>query len=128
MRKIVFIVSALIYPLWGGSEGGLGGGSDVKSHSLEQNCLLCHREHQIPSAMIYRRYLMKFSAKDTIKNRMFDYLKKPSTKESIMPAPFFKKFSIKEPSDMNDTILKESIDSYIERFDVDKRIFVVPKK
>ena len=120
MAKIVFILLAFLYPLWGEQNG--------KSDSLERNCLQCHEEHQIPSAMIYRRYLMKFSAKDTIKKKMFDYLKKPSTKESIMPTPFFRKFSIKEPSDLNDTMLRELIDKYIGRFDVDKRIYVLPEK
>ncbi len=78
--------------------------------------------------MIYRRYLLKYSSTALIKEQIFSYLKRPSTEASIMPAPFFKKFSLKEPSKLDDKTLDKLIDEYIGLYDVSKKIYIVPEK
>ncbi len=97
-------------------------------HSLERNCLACHEAQQIPSEMIYRRYLMRYSSKKTIKEKMFAYLKHPSVEASIMPAPFFRKFPLKEASQLKKKELEALIEDYINHYDVDNRIVIMPKE
>ncbi len=89
---------------------------------LQKNCLACHREQQIPSELIYRRYLMKYSTHNNIKKQLLSYLKAPSPKTSIMPKQFFLKFPQKKALDLNETILKESIEAYLDYFDVRERL------
>ncbi len=96
-------------------------------HSLERNCLACHEAQQIPSEMIYSRYLMRYSSKKTIKAKMFAYLRHPSVKASIMPPPFFRKFPIKQATTLDDKRLKELIEAYIAHYDVDGKIIILPK-
>ncbi len=91
---------------------------------LQKDCLDCHALHSIPSEMIYRRYLMKYSSKDIIKQKIFDYIKKPNQKDSIMPQQFFLKFKMKEYSLLSDKIIKERIDSFIIYYDVNERFFI----
>ena len=90
--------------------------------NLKQNCLSCHVEQKIPSELIYRRYLLKYSTHKTIKEKLFDYLKNPKKEHSIMPKQFFLKFPQKEASDLNDSTLSESIDDYLNYFDVKKKL------
>ena len=97
------------------------------SAKLEKNCLSCHVKQEIPSELVYRRYLLKYSTNFAIKERLFSYLKNPNKKNSIMPKQFFLKFPKKEASDMNETALLESIDDYLDYFDVRKRL-ILPKK
>jgi hypothetical protein len=89
---------------------------------LQQNCLACHVEQKIPSELIYRRYLMRYSTHDSIKKQLMPYLKAPSRKTSIMPKQFFLKFPEKEALDMNETVFSKSIDAYLEYFDVKKKL------
>jgi hypothetical protein len=94
---------------------------------LEKNCMACHVKQQIPSELIYRRYLMKYSTDDAIKKILLAYLKSPSKETSIMPTQFFLKFPQKEKMDINETLLAESIDAYLDYFDIKKRLARRPK-
>ena len=93
--------------------------------ALEKGCLSCHQAQQIPSEMIYRRYLMRYASKKTIKKKMAAYLKHPSTDTSIMPAPFFRKFPLKKATTLEDTRLERLIEAYIAHYDVDSKIVIV---
>ena len=92
------------------------------SIELKKNCLNCHVEQKIPSELMYRRYLNKYSTHNRIKKRLFDYLKKPHQKDSIMPKQFFLKFPQKVALDLNETALIENIEAYLDFFDVKKKL------
>jgi len=90
------------------------------SNNLETKCLKCHQKQKIPSELIYRKYLMKYSDKQTIQKKIFEYLKNPQKENSIMPKQFFLKFPMKDRVDLNDTILTKEVYEYIDYFDVKK--------
>ena len=94
------------------------------SEMLEHQCLACHKAQKIPSELIYRRYLMRYSDPEIIKEQMFTYLKEPKKENSIMPKQFFLKFSMKEMLDLNSTALEEGIEAYVEFFDIKKRLLL----
>ncbi len=87
---------------------------------LQKACLLCHQKNQIPSELIYKRYLLKYSTLEYIEEAMYNYLKHPNKKDSIMPSAFFRKFPIKNAS--KDKNLKENIREYIDTFDIKKKL------
>jgi len=92
------------------------------SSLLQKNCLECHTKQKIPSELIYRRYLLKYSTHSTIKERLLGYLKAPKKETSIMPKQFFLKFPEKEALDLNETVLEESIEAYLDYFDVKEKL------
>jgi len=94
------------------------------SKLIEDRCLSCHKTQSIPSEMIYRRYLLKYSSKDRIREKIYNYLRSPKRENSIMPPQFFSKFPLKEPIDMRDKELQNMIDGYIEYYDVNHKLFV----
>ena len=96
--------------------------SKEPSPLLQQNCLKCHTGQKIPSELVYRRYLMKFSTKERIKESLLSYLKNPKKENSIMPQQFFLKFPQKEALDLNDTVLEESVRAYLDFFDIKYKI------
>ncbi|NEW61278.1 hypothetical protein GSY74_08275 [Sulfurovum sp. bin170] len=85
---------------------------------LQKNCIDCHIQQQIPSELIYRRYLMRYSTHNEVRKRLLTYLKSPSKETSIMPSQFFLKFPQKEAMEMNESALVENIDAYLDYFDV----------
>ena len=89
---------------------------------VQTNCLNCHIEQKIPSELIYRRYLMKYSTNTQIKKKILKYLKNPKEELSIMPKQFFLKFLMKEKLSIDDKILEDSVNEYIEYFDITKRL------
>ncbi len=89
---------------------------------LQQECIGCHVKQQIPSALIYRRYLMKYSTVERMQKKMFSYIKNPDQKHSIMPPQFFLKFPMKELTTLDDAPLKEMINLYLRRLDVKKKL------
>jgi len=109
VKKIIFIITTTIIT------------TATPSKTLQDICLNCHIKQQIPSELIYRRYLMKYSTNNNIKKRVLSYLKNPKREASIMPKQFFLKFTIKEKLDINDTLLNSGIDKYLRYFDVRDR-------
>ncbi len=93
---------------------------------LQKECLQCHVEQQIPSALIYRRYLMKYSTFERMEKAIFTYIKNPDKKRSIMPSQFFLKFPMKEKTMLDDDTLQKTIKSYLNTFDVKKKL-VLPQ-
>jgi hypothetical protein len=96
--------------------------SSIFALNLEQACLGCHYQQQIPSEMIYKRYLMRYSTHSAIKKAMVKYLSVPQKSDSIMPLQFFLKFPMKAPTHLNARELEESIEAYLKHFDVQKRL------
>ncbi|MEA3456617.1 MAG: hypothetical protein U9R26_08925 [Campylobacterota bacterium] len=124
VRFIIFFLLTLC-TLWGSEKASsLTPGRDS---ALERECFQCHKEQKIPSAATYRRYLLKYSSKETIREMMFAYLKTPAVESSIMPPQFFSKFTIKEVSQLKDEALRKRIDEYIDYFDINKKLFIPPE-
>lgn len=94
----------------------------AQDNTLEHDCLSCHKAQQIPSNLIYRRYLMKYSTDTRMQEAMFRYLKDPNKANSIMPPQFFLKFPMKESLSLNDKILRRDIKKYLDQFDVKKKL------
>ena len=116
MVKVILFLMLVILSLQGGSE--------APSPGLERECLRCHTVQKIPSEAIYRRYLLKYSSKETIRQKMFSYLKSPSEEKSIMPPQFFGKFPLAGRLELDDTILHQRIDDYIDYFDINKKLYI----
>lgn len=89
---------------------------------LQTNCMNCHVQQQVPSELIYRRYLSKYSTHVAIKKALLIYLKTPKKENSIMPKQFFLKFTEKKSSDLNRTELSRDIDAYLDYFDVKEKL------
>jgi len=94
--------------------------------SLEKDCLSCHKAQQIPSAMIYKRYLMKYSTIKKIEESMLSYIKNPQKSTSIMPPQFFLKFPMKDTLKIEEKKLQRNIKAYIEKFDLKKKLQIHP--
>lgn len=120
MGKIIFFFALLCI---------VGHAQDVNvedKQQLQKECLLCHVEQQIPSALTYRRYLMKYSTSERMEKAIFSYIKNPDKKDSIMPSQFFLKFPMKEVSILDDATLQKMIKRYLNSFDIKKKL-VLPQ-
>jgi hypothetical protein len=69
---------------------------------------------------------MRYSDKEIIKNRIFEYLKEPLKKNSIMPKQFFLKFPMKKRVDLNNTALYQEVEEYMDFFDIRKKLTLPP--
>ena len=120
MGKIIFFFALLCI---------VGHAQDVNvddKQQLQKECLQCHIDQQIPSALVYRRYLMKYSTFERMEGAIFAYIKDPDQKHSIMPPQFFLKFPMKEATALDDDRLQNMIKSYLNTFDVKKKL-VLPQ-
>ncbi len=117
MGKIVIILGFLSLCLYAEE-------SNIQDHSFKNNCLSCHQQQQIPNALMYKRYLMKYSTNRRMEEAMFAYMKDPKKEHSIMPAPFFLKFPMKEKISLDDSSLRKYIQAYLELFDIKKKLML----
>lgn len=95
-----------------------------EKQEVQQKCLECHSQEQIPNGLIYRRYLKKYSTQAAMKKAILKYLKYPKQENSIMPHPFFSKFPMKEVTDLNDEALKKNVQTFLDTFDLKKKLFL----
>ncbi len=89
---------------------------------LQKECLQCHIEQQIPSELIYRKYLMNYSTVANMQKAIFAYMKNPNSEDSIMPPQFFFKFPMKEAITLDDNNLSRYIQMYLSTFDLKKKL------
>ncbi len=113
MGKIILLVSLFWLEIYA---------QESEEVILQNSCLSCHTKQQIPSELIYRRYLMKYSTKEAMTEAMLSYLIRPKKSKSIMPTQFFLKFPMKPSLDFSESELRENISSFIEMFDVKKKL------
>lgn len=92
--------------------------------ALKKNCLSCHEAQQIPSELIYRRYLMEYSTASRMADAMLDYLHDPKTTSSIMPPQFFLKFPMKEKLTSDEESLKANVKLFIQHFDIKNKLIL----
>jgi len=119
MGKIIFL-SILFYVELYASE------KLSEKEELQSKCLQCHSQEQIPNALIYKRYLVKYSTKDAMTQAIIKYLKDPRKENSVMPPPFFSKFPMQKKVDLDDTILEQNTRVFLDTFDMKKKL-VLPK-
>lgn len=100
--------------------------SKEDQQQLQKECLGCHAKQQIPDAMIYRRYLEKYSTFERMQKKVLAYLKNPDQKDSILPSQFFLKFPMKEASTLSDERLQNMVMHYLNTYDVKKKL-VLPQ-
>jgi hypothetical protein len=96
----------------------------VPSTALKNSCLNCHTKQKIPSELIYRRYLMRYSIDKKMQKRILAYLKNPAPSNSIMPKQFFLKFPMKKRLDINGSILERDIKGYLDYFNIKNKLKV----
>ena len=90
--------------------------------NLQKDCLECHIKENIPSELIYRRYLARYSTQKNMEDAIFKYLKNPQKNRSILPTQFFRKFPLKKRVNMDDKRLIRDIKEYLDKFDVKKKL------
>jgi len=115
MGKIIFLSLLLCVSTYGQE-------SSIAKKQFQETCLKCHIQNQIPSELIYRRYLMKYSTNEAMTIAIAQYLKNPKDEDSIMPQQFFLKFPRKDALVLDDVNLTKNIGSFLETFDVKKKL------
>ena len=90
--------------------------------NLDKYCLNCHINNKLPTKLIYKRYLMKYSTNTNMKKAIFNYLTNPNPKNSIMPKEFFLKFKPKSITNIDNKKLYELIDEFLQKYDIKKRL------
>ena len=98
----------------------------LEAETLEQACFSCHRIQKVPSELIYRRYLLRYSTAPAIEKALIRYLKNPQKEHSIMPQEFFMKFPIKKAMKRDEKVLRKDIKRYLDSFDIKKKLILRP--
>ncbi len=99
----------------------------AKEDTALKRCAVCHESKAPPLSRIYRRYLMLYSSKERIRNKMVDFLVSPSLQKSAMPLGMRKRFNPQAHPAYSKTVAKEAAKELIEKFDIVPRI-IVPKR
>lgn len=84
----------------------------------ENNCISCHKDIPVTIDKYFYRYLLKYSSEKSVKDAMFNYLRKPNKNTTIMPEAFIKRFGIKSKSKLSDKQLQEALNIYWEKYKV----------
>lgn len=91
-------------------------------NTFEKNCLQCH-QNEFQLQMFMKKYSLKYSSKRMIKTAIFDYLKNPTFKNSVLPFGFLNRFGIKNKTHLGDRELKKMIDIYYQRYNLKDKIY-----
>jgi hypothetical protein len=89
--------------------------------AFEESCQKCH-QRTIALEATMKRYTLAYSSERAIKEAVFDYLKKPKAKNSVMPKGFLNRWGVKEPSELNESRLREMVDIYYKKYNLKDRL------
>lgn len=94
----------------------------LNASEFDKNCLNCHGG-DFKFHVIIKKYTLKYSSEEKIKEAIFKYLKEPIAEKSILPAEYIKRFGIKERSSLDDEALKKMIDIYYKKFGLQPKLY-----
>ncbi len=83
-----------------------------------QNCVNCHKIYGPSLKKLFFDYLLVYSSERRVKKALFEYMKNPDPKKSLMPKEYIRQNGVKKPSKLSDEALKKAIDSYWNRYKV----------
>ena len=110
MVKVIVFFLVLVISLYS---------KELKESDIYINdCVSCHKKLPVTIDKYFYRYLLKYSSKRSVTKAMFDYIKNPNEKNSIMPKAFIKRFGIKKMTKLSDSELEKALDVYWERYKV----------
>ena len=92
------------------------------ANSFEKNCLECHA-NDFQLYMFMKKYSLKYSSERLIKESIFEYLKNPTFKASVLPFGYLNRFGIKDKTQLADEELKKMIDIYYKQYNIKSRIY-----
>lgn len=90
-------------------------------------CAACHETKAPPLSLIYRRYLILYSSKARIQERMIDFLTAPSKAKSAMPEGMKNRFNPQNHPRFKPQTIQKTVKKLIEKEDLIPKI-VVPKR
>ena len=93
-------------------------GATSEENAYERNCIPCHRYQPASLEKLFMEYLKTYSGEFSLKESLKIFLRNPTEEASLMNDKFIENFSVKDPTDLNDTELDEAIDIYWELYDV----------
>lgn len=73
--------------------------------------------------MMMKKYTLKYSSEDKIKESLFEYLKNPTRESSVLPFGYINRFGIKERTSLDDETLSDMIDIYYKEFNIKSKIY-----
>jgi hypothetical protein len=94
----------------------------LNASEFDKNCLNCHGG-DFKFHVIMKKYTLKYSSEERIKEAIFEYLKEPLSAKSILPSEYIQRFGIKEKSNLDDKTLKKMIDIYYEKFSPRSKLY-----
>jgi hypothetical protein len=87
-------------------------GLNAKSDVYKDVCVNCHQYQPATLEKMFMLYLKTYSVELSFKVSLKEYLQKPTEKHSLIGSAFITNFSVKDPSDLNETQLDEAISAY----------------
>jgi hypothetical protein len=96
--------------------------SFLNASSFEENCLSCHG-NDFKFNMMMKKYTQKYSSEKRIKEAIFNYLKEPTVEKSVLPYEYINRFGPKEKTTLDDKTLREMIDIYYDKFNIQSKIY-----
>ena len=92
-------------------------------------CLTCHEVSAPPLSLVYRRYLMLYSAKGKIEEKMVAFLSAPSKEKSSMPEGMKSRFNPQMHPAFDRESAEKAVKALIEEEDLIRRVIVkAPKR
>lgn len=94
---------------------------------FKTQCLNCHHEESAPDMYeVYLIYLKKHGSNKRTKKAMFEFLKNPKVEQSRLKVAVISHYGLHPALSLKDQQLRGLIDTYIEQYDVKKRIKITP--
>lgn len=94
----------------------------LHANVYKDNCLKCHNKLPVSIDKYFYRYLLKYSSSKEVKASIYKYLKNPTSKTTVMPKAFIKRFALKDKSKLSEVELKKAIDTYWEEYKIFGRL------
>ncbi len=98
-----------------------------REEAPDRRCLTCHDVSAPPLSLLYRRYLMLYSSKDRIEERMVSFLTAPSKEKSSMPEGMKNRFNPQNHPIFEKEEARRAVKRVIEKEDLIKKIIEPPK-
>lgn len=87
-----------------------------EGNAYEKACVSCHQYQPAKLENMFMIYLKTYGVEINFKLSLKEFLQKPTEEKSLIGNKFLKNFSVKDPTDLNETELDDAINIYWDMY------------
>ena len=90
--------------------------------AFEKHCVPCHKQKDVSLQQTFMDALLVYGGRENMKAGLAYYFRNPRSDTSVMDEDYIRKNGVKQPMEIDRSVLNAALDTYWEKYTVIKKL------